>query len=49
LFVVSGDAADSVVPHDPDGSGHPAPRRLITAEVAGHQYQGWIHVPTEAA
>ena len=49
LLVVSADALDSVVPHDPEESGHPASRRLITAQVAGRQHQGWIHVPTEAA
>ena len=48
LLVVSGDVYDSVAPHDPDGIGHTASHRLITAEVAGHEYQGWIHSPTEA-
>jgi len=49
LLVVSTDVYDSVAPLGPDGAGHPASRRLITGEVAGHEYQGWIHVPTEAA
>ncbi len=48
VLVVSGDAAGSVAPHGPEGSGHPASRQLITAEVAGHEYQGWIHTPTES-
>ncbi len=49
LLVVSGDAYDSVAPHGPDGIDHTASHRLITAEVAGHEYQGWIHGITEAA
>lgn len=49
VLVVSADALDSVVPHDPEGSGRPASRRLITAQVAGRQHQGWIHVPAQAA
>jgi hypothetical protein len=48
MFVVSSDAADSVVAHSLDGSGHPTSRHLITAEVAGHEHHGWIHIPTEA-
>ena len=49
LLVVSGDTLDLVLPHGPEASGPPASRRLITAQVAGHEYPGWIHVPPEAA
>lgn len=49
LLVVSTDVYDSAAAPGPDGTPHSSSRRLITAEVAGHEYQGWIHVPTEAA
>lgn len=45
LVVVSDDVYDSVVPHGCDGIDHTASRRLVTAQVAGHEYQGWIHIP----
>ena len=45
LVVVSGDVYDSVAPHGSNGIGHTASRRLVTAQVADHEYQGWIHVP----
>jgi len=49
LLVVSGDVYDSVVRHGPAGTAHTAFHRLVTAEVAGHQHQGWIHFPLAAA
>jgi hypothetical protein len=50
LVVVSGDVYDSVAPHGSDGTRRPpSGRHLVTAQVAGHEYQGWIHVPAEAA
>jgi HD domain-containing protein len=41
LLVVSGDLRESVA------TGRTASRGLITAQVAGHEYQGWIYVPEE--
>jgi class 3 adenylate cyclase len=48
LLVVSGDLYDSAAPHDREDD-YATVRRLITAEVAGHEYRGWIHTPMEAA
>ena len=48
LLVVSGEVYESVVCHGPAGTGHPAFRWLVTADVAGHDHQGWIHVPAAA-
>jgi hypothetical protein len=45
LVVVSDDVYDSVVPHGPDGIDHTASRRIVTAQLAGHEYRGWIHIP----
>jgi len=49
LLVVSGDVYDSVVRHGPGGTGHTAFHRVVTAEVAGNQHQGWTHLPLAAA
>ncbi len=49
LLVVSGDVYDSVVRHGPGGTGHTTFHHLVTAEVAGNQHQGWIHLPRAAA
>jgi len=49
LLVVSGDIYDSVVRHGPGGTAHAAFHHLVTAEVAGNQHQGWIHLPLAAA
>ncbi len=49
LVVVSGDVYDLVAPDGSDGAGHTASRRLVTVEVAGHEYRGWICIPAEAA
>lgn len=48
LLVVSSDIYTAVAPDDP-GLGPSVSSRLVTAQVAGHQYQGWIHVPVQAA
>jgi hypothetical protein len=45
LIVISGDLHDPAAPRGPGATGHPASRGLVTAQVAGHEYQGWIHVP----
>lgn len=47
LVVASGDVYDLVALHGPDGTGRTAFRRLVAAEVADHQYQGWIRIPAE--
>ena len=46
LIVVSSDIYAAVSPDDPGGT---ISSRLVTAQVADHQYQGWIHIPTQAA
>jgi hypothetical protein len=48
LLVVSGEVYEAAVRRDPAGTGQPAFRRLVTAEVAGHHHQGWIHIPAAA-
>jgi class 3 adenylate cyclase len=47
LLVGSASLYDSSASNGPDRAGYPASRNVITAKVAGHQYQGWIHVPAE--
>jgi hypothetical protein len=47
LLVVSGDVYESAKRQGPAGTGHPAFRRLVTTEVAGHDHQGWIHIPRQ--
>ena len=49
LLVVSSDIYNAVSPNDPAGPGRTISSRLVTAQVAGHQYQGWIHIPAHAA
>jgi class 3 adenylate cyclase len=49
LLVVSGDVYGSVVCHGYDGIDHRAFRRLVTAQIAGNQHRGWIHIPAQAA
>jgi hypothetical protein len=49
LLVVSGDVYDSVAPNSLDEIDHTTPRRLVTAQVAGNEHQGWIHIPAETA
>ena len=48
LLVISSDIYAAVAPDDP-GPGLTTSSRLVTAQVAGHQYQGWIHIPAQAA
>jgi class 3 adenylate cyclase len=47
LLVGSASVYDSRVPNGPNRVGCTASRHVITAEVAGHQYRGWIHIPKE--
>jgi hypothetical protein len=49
VLVVSGEVYDSVVRDGPGGASHTTFHRLVTAEVAGHQHPGWIHLPRAAA
>jgi class 3 adenylate cyclase len=49
LVVVSGDVYRSVAPRNSAGIDHMASRCLVTAQVADREYQGWIHIPAEAA
>jgi HD domain len=46
LLVVSSDIYTALAPDDP---GPAISSRLITAQVAGHHYQGSIHVPAQAS
>jgi HD domain len=45
LLVVSGDIYRSVIQHDHDGTGQAAFHRLLSADIAGKQHPGWIHIP----
>jgi hypothetical protein len=49
LLVVSSDICDTVAPDDPGGPGRMSSSGLVTAHVAGHQYQGWIHSSAQAS
>jgi hypothetical protein len=49
LLVISSDIYATVSPDDLAGPGPTISSRLVTAQVAGHQYQGWIHIPVQAA
>ena len=44
LLVVSGDIHNRLC----GATGHTA-SRPVTVQVAGHEHQGWIHIPAEAA
>jgi HD domain len=48
LLVVSGEIYESVVHHGMKEPGHPVFSWLLTAEVAGHDHQGWMHIPAAA-
>ncbi len=48
LLVVSSDLYAAVAPDDP-GPGATISSRLVTAQVAGHHYQGWIRIPARVA
>ena len=45
LLVISGDIYRSVIQHDHDGTSQAAFHRLLSADIAGKQYPGWIHIP----
>jgi len=47
LLVVSGDVYGSVVHAGYDEFGERAFRRLVSAQVAGNSYPGWIHIPAQ--
>jgi CO dehydrogenase/acetyl-CoA synthase epsilon subunit len=47
LLVGSANVYDSRVPNGPNRVSCRASRHVITAQVAGHQYRGWIHIPKE--
>jgi hypothetical protein len=47
VLVASANVYDSHVPNGPNRVRYTTSRHVITAEVAGHQYRGWIHVPEE--
>ena len=49
LLVGSASVDDPGAPYGPDRAGYTASHRPVTAEVAGRQYRGWIHIPTETA
>jgi hypothetical protein len=44
VLVISGDVYSCVVRDAPRGAGRAAFHRLVTAQVAGNQHQGWIHL-----
>jgi hypothetical protein len=48
LLIVSGEVYQSAVRHGPAETGQPAFRSPVTAGVAGHDHQGWIHIPAAA-
>jgi hypothetical protein len=48
LLIISGEVYEAAVRYNPAETGQPAFRRLVTAEVAGHPHQGWIHIPAVA-
>lgn len=48
LLVVSSDIYAAVAHDDPGRPGRTISSGLVSAQVAGHQYQGWIHIPQAA-
>ena len=48
LLVVSSDVLNPIASCCRSVTGHTA-SRLVTVQVAGHEYQGWIHIPAQAA
>jgi hypothetical protein len=48
LLVVSSDVLNLVASRCRSVTGHTA-SRLVTVQVAGHEHQGWIHIPARAA
>jgi len=49
LLVVSGDIYGFVVRHGCDGIDQSAFRRLVSPQVAGNRYPGWIQIPGQSA
>jgi class 3 adenylate cyclase len=49
ILVVSGDIYRTVVRHGYDGIDGRAFRRLVSVQIAGHRYQGWINTPGQTA
>jgi class 3 adenylate cyclase len=49
ILVISGDIYSSVVRHGYDGIDQQAFHPLVRVQLAGQRYQGWIHVPGQAA
>lgn len=47
MVVASGNVYNWVALHGSDGTGRTAFCRIVTVEVADHQYQGCIHIPPE--
>jgi hypothetical protein len=48
LLGISSDIYAGLAPGDP-GPGPTISSRLVTAQVAAHQYQGWIRIPAQVA
>ena len=49
LLVVSSEVYGSVMGHGYDGTGQQAFHRLVSAQIAGKRYPGWINIPAESA
>lgn len=49
LLIVSSEVYGSVVGHGYDGTGQQAFHRLVSPQIAGKRYPGWINIPTESA
>jgi hypothetical protein len=49
ILIVSGEIYGSVVRHGYAGIDQHAFRPLVRVDVAGNRYQGWIHIPEQAA
>ena len=49
VLVVSGDIYSSVVRHGYDGIDRAAFRRLVSRQVAGNRYPGWVQIPGAGA
>ena len=49
VLVVSGDIYSSVVRHGYDGIDRGAFRRLVSRQVAGNRYPGWVQIPGAGA
>ena len=49
MAVISADVWESAAPDSLTGTIRAASRQPVTAQVAGHEYQGWILLPSQAA